>query len=176
MLQQTLALWRAFQDLSEDAAQIGFRPFPDASISVQEVESDVEFDRMVIDEELRIASRRLFMDEHYARAVEEAFKCLNNAVKKKSGKLADGADLMRTVFTPKNPILKLNKLRTKSQQDEQLGYMDIFAGCMTGIRNPRAHEHHLRDSREEALRLLSWADHLMRMAKGSIRTRTKRAR
>ena len=43
------------------------------------------FDKVVSSEALRSASRGLFSDGHYARAVEEAFKCLNNAVKSKSG-------------------------------------------------------------------------------------------
>ena len=40
--------------------------------------------------------------------------------------------------------------------------MDIFAGSMTGIRNPRAHEHDLVDEPEVALELLALANHLMR--------------
>ena len=124
---------------------------------------------------LALASRKLFKDGHYARAVEEAFKCLNNLVKEKS-KLPDahGAGLMRTAFSPQNPILKLNDLLSKSQQDEQQGYMDIFAGAMTGIRNPRAHEHELVDEPEVALELLTLANHLMRKLEGATVSQTQK--
>ena len=121
------------------------------------------FDELVTNPELRSVSRELFEIEHYARAVEEAFKCLNNAVKRKSGlKTQDGAGLMKSAFSANSPKLALNDLSTKSEKDEQLGYMDIYAGAITGIRNPRAHEHELEDKPEIALELLTLANHLMR--------------
>lgn len=130
-----------------------------------------EFDALVTDKDLRAASSKLFRDAHYARAVEEAYKCLNNVVKNRCRSTADGADLMRTALSPKKPLLKLNKLLTESQKNEQLGYMDILAGCMTGIRNPRAHEHRLVDSKERALQLLGWANHLMERVKSARRSK-----
>ena len=120
-------------------------------------------DEIVTMSALALASRKLFKDGHYARAVEEAFKCLDNLVKQKSGlSHAFGADLMRTAFSPKKPILKLSNLLSNSQKDEQQGYMEIFAGVMTGIRNPRAHEHELVDDPEVALEMLVMANHLVR--------------
>ncbi len=121
------------------------------------------YDILVKSEELRDATRKLFLDGHYARAVEEAYKCINNTVKAKSYLSKDGQDLMNQTFSEKNPILKLNKLRTDSHRDEQIGYMRIFGGCMTGIRNPRAHEHKKTDSPEVAIEMLVWANHLMRV-------------
>lgn len=105
----------------------------------------------------------LFRDGYYARAVEEAFKLLNNAVREKS-EIAnqDGAGLMRSAFSFNSPVLYLNAFQSQSERDEQLGYMDIFAGSMTGIRNPRAHDHQLADDPDVALELLVLANHLMR--------------
>ena len=121
------------------------------------------FEELVADVQLQQASGRLFRDSHYARAVEEAFKCLNNAVKDKSELLdRDGAALMREAFSANTPVLKLNAFQSQSDKDEQLGYMEIFAGSMTGIRNPRAHEHELADAPDVALELLVLANHLMR--------------
>lgn len=120
------------------------------------------FDELITSKEICDVSRTLFCDQHYARAVEEAFKCLNNLTKKKSGLTGkDGADLMNQVFSANNPILRLNKFGSKSEKDEQLGYMQIYSGVMTGIRNPRAHEHDLRDDPKVALELLVLANHLM---------------
>jgi len=129
------------------------------------------YDILVKSEALRDATRKLFLGGHYARAVEEAYKCLNNIVKGKSGLDKDGQDLMNQVFSTKKPVLKLNKLKTESDIDEQLGYMLIFGGCMTGIRNPRAHEHRLRDSPDGALEMLAWANHLMRAVAKAKRVR-----
>ncbi len=120
-------------------------------------------EELVTDEQIRQASGPLFRDRYYARAVEEAFKCLNNAVKDKSGLTnGDGAGLMQTVFSAQSPILMLNAFQSRSDRDEQLGYMQIFAGSMTGIRNPRAHDHELTDAPDAALELLVLANHLMR--------------
>ncbi|MDE0183391.1 MAG: TIGR02391 family protein [Caldilineaceae bacterium] len=121
------------------------------------------FDELVTNKQIRLVSGPLFKDGHFARAVEEAFKCLNNAVKDKSGNTgADGAGLMKTVFSANSPVLKLNSFQSQSERDEQLGYMEIFSGSMTGIRNPRAHEHSLVDEPDVALELVILANHLMR--------------
>ena len=120
------------------------------------------FDEFVTSEPLRYASRSLYADGYYARAVEEAFKCLNNAVKGRSGiTQQDGARLMKTAFSANTPILILNAFQSKSDRDEQQGYMELFSGSMTGIRNPRAHEEGLEDTQKTALELLVLANHLM---------------
>ena len=78
------------------------------------------FDFLVTDERLRHTCRKLFADGHYAIAVERAFICLANMVRAKSGLATqDGADLMRTAFSAKSPIL-LNSFLSKSDRNEQL--------------------------------------------------------
>ena len=128
------------------------------------------FGELVTDSQLQRISGPLFRGSHFARAVEEAFKCLNNAVKEKSG-LADrdGSALMQAAFSAHSPILRLNDLESVSDRDEQRGYMDIFAGSMTGIRNPRAHDPELIDEPDVALELLVLANHLMRKLNASTK-------
>ncbi len=132
------------------------------------------FDALVTDSVLRDTTSQLFIEGHYALAVEEAYKYLNNVVKSRSGLRVDGADLMRTALSPKKPVLKLNELRTPSQRDQQHGYMDILAGCMTGIRNPRAHEHRYLDESRVALELIVLANHLLCLVTGAKRARSRR--
>lgn len=129
------------------------------------------YDILVKSKAIRDATRKLFVDRHYARAVEEAYKCLDNVVRDKSGLSISGKDLMDKAFSEKNPILKLNDLKTSSHRDEQIGYMLIFGGCMTGIRNPRAHDHKKVDSPEVALEMLVWTNHLMGMIDKAKRVR-----
>lgn len=82
----------------------------------------------------------LFQDGHHQQAVFEASKALLNYVKEKSGRHdLDGAALMRTVFSPKNPILAFNDLKDQTNQDEQEGMMHLFEGVVLGIRNPGGH-------------------------------------
>ena len=124
---------------------------------------DLLFDRLVTNEFLQKATHDRFRSRNYADAVEAAFKCLANAVKEKSGDLhKDGPNLMRHVFSERSPLLKFNARESQSERDEHNGYRDIFAGVMTGIRNPRAHEHEMKDSPAVALELLAMANHLMR--------------
>ena len=121
------------------------------------------FDSLVTERALRHTSRKLFADGHYAIAVEKAFVCLDNMVKAKSGLTAkDGADLMRAAFSANSPRLYLNSFQSESDRNEQRGYMDLYAGAMTGVRNPRAHEHDMEDDPQMALELLVLANHLIR--------------
>lgn len=109
-------------------------------------------------------TERLFGDGHYARAVEEAFKLLDNLVQEKAGLLGaglTGAKLMQLVLSPQKPVLKLNEGISASEKDEQLGYMQILAGSMSGIRNPRAHDSDWEDTEQRALQLLALANHLI---------------
>jgi uncharacterized protein (TIGR02391 family) len=130
---------------------------------------------LVKDSELRKHTEKRFINGHYQDAVLEAFKYLNNYVKSRVRKTqADGNALMKEAFSAKNPILKLNELVSPSEKDEQLGYMEIFGGVMTGIRNPRAHENDFDNDPFIAIQLLSLADHLLDRAKRAKRTRSKR--
>jgi uncharacterized protein (TIGR02391 family) len=131
-------------------------------------------DAMITYVALRRSTRKLFLDGHYGASVQEAYKCLNIVVKQRSGLTGDGASLMNSTFSIKDPILKVNALISKSDHDQQLDYMQILAGCMTGIRNPRAHQHDYPDQPVVALELLTWANHLMGVVRAAKRTRTTR--
>lgn len=99
------------------------------------------FDSLGIHPAIKRVGRQLFVDKHYPQAILEAFKKINNMVKRKSGRSdLDGKGLMTTVFSKNNPILCLNDFKTTTDIDQQEGYMHIFAGAMLGIRNPKAHD------------------------------------
>lgn len=89
----------------------------------------------------------------YADAVESVMKELNGIVRdlhhSLSGQELDGVNLMRNAFSLTGTI-KLNEIETLSGRDTQVGYRDIFAGAMAGIRNPKAHDNVLI-SRERAI-------------------------
>ncbi len=161
-------------EIQQEVDEIGVgRPSLSRPLKGDTLDSTVsKFNELVTNGLLQLTCRSLFVDGHYARAVEEAFKCLNNEVKAKAGlnlNSLDGAKLMRDVFSKNNPKLKLNSFVTQSEMDEQQGYMDLFVGSMIGIRNPRAHDHQLEDDEDVALELLILANHLMRKLDGSMK-------
>jgi uncharacterized protein (TIGR02391 family) len=80
---------------------------------------------------------------HFADCVEAALKEINTTVKdhvrRRTGEELDGAPLMLRAFSPNNPLVVLDDLSTESGRNTQQGYMQIYAGAMIGIRNPKAH-------------------------------------
>lgn len=82
----------------------------------------------------------MYLDHYYFEAVFAAAKALVNFVKEKSGKHdLDGAALMRTVFSRKDPILLVNDLASQTDEDEQEGLMHVFEGAVLALRNPGGH-------------------------------------
>lgn len=144
------------QDISRDLNPIG--------VAKKEPNNALNYDAVITNKAMRRKTEKLFKDGHHARAVEEAYKLLDNTVKLKAGLQhtdLTGAKLMQTVFSPNKPLLKLNEGISTSEQNEQSGYMQILSGCMIGIRNPRAHDSDWEDTEERSLQLLSFANHLM---------------
>ena len=80
--------------------------------------------------------------------------------KQKSGDDRDGANLMLTAFSVKNPVLRFKSSSSYSDNDVQEGYMHMFAGAMKGIRNPKSHENETI-TKEDALRKLAFASMLL---------------
>ena len=114
----------------------------------------------------RIAAvaRERFREGTYADAAEASLKEVNAVVKRivieRTGSERDGADLMQHAFSIDRPVIKLADLSTESGRSEQKGYMQVFAGAMTGIRNPKAHEN-IQISRERTVHFVYLASLLM---------------
>ena len=109
-------------------------------------------------------ARSRFQSGHYADAVEAALKEVNSTVKAhvktEKGIELDGVTLMQTAFSPKNPIITLADLSTDSGKNIQTGYMELFAGAIRGVRNPKAHEN-IEDDPRDAIHSLFLASLLM---------------
>ena len=88
---------------------------------------------------------------------EAALKALNIEVRNlavaRGAPAMDGRSLMHTVFSPKAPLIVLADLSTQNGKDMQQGYMEMFAGAMSAIRNPKAHDN-IAITRERGFHLL----------------------
>ena len=105
---------------------------------------------------------RLYQDGHYSEAVEKSVKVLNNLVRLRSGLEHDGVPLMQQAFSKNNPVLRFNALENESDLNEQKGFMDLFCGAVTGLRNPRAHRL-MVDNPERALEFIAFISLLAKL-------------
>lgn len=131
------------------------------------------FDKMQFHPKVLEASETLFKTKHYAPAIFQAFKAVDIFVQEKTGLPLTGKALMTEVFSKNDPVIKLNRLRTQSDQDEQEGFMHLFAGAMLGIRNPKAHVNVVQRDPYRTLEYLGFASMLIRRAEEGV---VKRAR
>ncbi len=132
----------------------------------KERKNDKNYSWGLIHDVIKETSLKRFENAHYADSVEAAFKEINDIIKKEyktlKGTSPDGAALMQKAFSVEAPVFKLANQSDDTGRNIQLGYMQIFAGSMTGIRNPKAHAN-LDVNPEEAWEMIVLASHLMRM-------------
>ena len=113
------------------------------------------------------SSKDLFEDGHFANAAEDAFIEINDRVKKlfairKPGeRIPDGDTAMTTVFSSNNPLVEFCDRSTETGFNKQKGYMQMLAGAMSALRNPKAHSNAETLTAEEAYRRLVTASMLM---------------
>lgn len=114
--------------------------------------------------EIKRVSESRYLSNHFADAVEAAYKEINSVVKKihknKTNAELDGSSLMKSAFSIQSPSIIIDDLLTDTGKSMQVGYMEIFSGSMTGIRNPKAHAN-LVITNVEAQRFLVMASLLM---------------
>ncbi len=109
------------------------------------------------------AAGTLFADGHYASAILNAVIALNDLVRLKSGVTdRDGVTLMQHVFSSKSPLLKFNALASKTDEEEQFGFQQMFCGAVSGLRNPRAHSL-IKDDPERALEFIAFVSLLAKL-------------
>ena len=112
-------------------------------------------------------SQKLFEDGHYANAAEDAFVEINDRVKKlfmkvnpTAPKVPDGYTAMNMVFSDNAPLVEFCDRSTETGSNIQKGYMQMLAGAMSALRNPKAHAN-ITITKDDAMRRLMFASMLM---------------
>ncbi len=111
-------------------------------------------------------SKSLYLDGYYANAAEDAFIEINSRVKElfkiitQNDKVPDGDTAMTTVFSTNNPLVEFCDNSTETGKNVQKGFMQMLAGAMSALRNPKAHEN-IKLSADDAMRRLMFASMLM---------------
>lgn len=95
---------------------------------------------------IALVSQNLFEDGYYANAAEDAFVEINDRVKKlfmkvnpTALKVPDGYTAMNMVFSDNAPLVEFCDRSTETGSNIQKGYMQMLAGAMSALRNPKAH-------------------------------------
>lgn len=111
-------------------------------------------------------SKKLFLDGSYANAACDAYIEINDRVKrlfqaiKPEEKVPDGAAAMKTVFSANAPLIEFCDRSTDSGANTQKGFMEMLAGAMSALRNPKAHAN-ITIGQDDAMRRLIFASMLM---------------
>jgi uncharacterized protein (TIGR02391 family) len=110
------------------------------------------------------ASGTQVASQHYDEAVFNAFKAVEDRVKKLTGSTQSGKPLMTSTFNEQNPVLDITSENADAAQkaDEAEGFKFLFMGGAQGIRNPRGHGPNLQTDAQEALEMLALASLFMR--------------
>lgn len=132
------------------------------------------FDELKICPEIRSVSEKLFLDGHYAQAIFEAYKKINNMVKENVDFEDDGKSLMLTAFNENNPHIKLNPLKTITERNEQEGFKFLTAGAMMFVRNPKAHDNVVQKDPIKATQYIAFANILAEQIKTAKRAINKK--
>ena len=103
--------------------------------------------------------REELLVENYFHAVLEATKSVAEKIRRKTGLVRDGSELVDDAFSFKGrvPHLALNSLTSESEQGEQRGFMNLLKGLFGTFRNPTAHAPKItwRIGEQDALDILS---------------------
>jgi len=132
----------ALQSIIQKYEMVGFEREPAIAAEPPSRTAEVPnylFDKMQFHPRVIAASKSLFESGHYAQAIFEAFKAVENFVQDKSGLTLYGTNLMERVFNEENPIIKVPEAG-HYYKDVQKGFKHLFIGASQGIRNPKAHK------------------------------------
>jgi uncharacterized protein (TIGR02391 family) len=99
----------------------------------------------------------LFIDEHYAQAVEESAKAVFQYLREATGLTLDGGALAQAAFSVNKPILAFSDLSDETKRSEQVGFMEMLAAFAKGVRNPLAHTHGKLEEQQKAFEYLCLA-------------------
>lgn len=113
-----------------------------------------------IRKELWSAIESTYKAENYSHAIVDAWHYLRDTVREKTGLDGDGHSLIGNAFGGENPRLRINRLETETERNEQKGMEQLLRGIFQGIRSPRSHEKN-EDEKNTADAIVFFVDYLV---------------
>jgi uncharacterized protein (TIGR02391 family) len=102
-----------------------------------------------LDERLWQAIQNTYESRNFTGAILDSIYFLSDLIRQKTGLSSDGVALIGQALGGKSPKLKVNKLQSESDWNEQTGLEQLLRGLYQCVRNPRSHEKHV-DTPEDA--------------------------
>ncbi|MCX7001067.1 MAG: TIGR02391 family protein [Candidatus Sumerlaeota bacterium] len=109
---------------------------------------------------LWLAIQSTYQSGNYSHAILDAMHYLSNVLRDKTGVDGDGATLVGQALGGDPPRLRINRLQTETERNEQRGIESILRGMYQAIRNPRSHEQ-IEDSQETADAIIYFINYLL---------------
>jgi len=119
-----------------------------------------------ISEELWSVIESKYQNGDYTGVIQDCFVYLSEIIRDKSDIKGDGTDLINKAFSENNPRIKINRLETTSDVDEQKGMANILRGLYQFVRNPRSHTKY-DDSLYDCNSIIFFIDLIIKKIKGS---------
>jgi uncharacterized protein (TIGR02391 family) len=114
----------------------------------------------LISPELWLAVSNTYQAENYGHAILDAMHYLSDVLREKTGLDGDGHDLVNKALSGDSPRLRINKLQTQTERDEQTGIKLILLGLYSAIRNPRSHAQ-VQDNKDTADAIIFFINYLL---------------
>jgi uncharacterized protein (TIGR02391 family) len=115
-----------------------------------------------IDERLWKAIENPYQSGNYSGAVVDSIHFVTELIRDRTGLDGDGQELVGKAVGGQNPLLKVNKLQTESERNEQKGVHNLLIGLYQGIRNPRSHGKYA-DTVDDADSIILFINFLLKM-------------
>lgn len=119
-----------------------------------------------IKRDLWLAIQSTYEAGNYSPAIVDAMHYMSNVLREKTGVDGDGKSLVGQALGGDSPRLRINKLQTDTERNEQQGIESILRGMYQAIRNPRSHEQ-IEDNQETADSIIYFINYLLNVIESS---------
>lgn len=92
-----------------------------------------------LNEKVKERIKSYYTNRQYAMAADQGTKIYCEIIRDLTGSAADGAELINTVFSANNPMIKICDTSTKTGSSIQNGQRSLSQGVIESFRNPAAH-------------------------------------
>ncbi len=134
--------YRNFRDVLKEIKSWHSKSSTKIKVQVGNIDQTVEHVedfQFLLHPEIARNALQQYNNGHLREAVLNSIIAVFDLIREKTGLKEDGDKLIGKAFSLKNPYLILSEIASKSGQNDQKGFIQIFKGAYQGIRNPKAH-------------------------------------